>query len=55
MSNNTDQDKSSEKTVTVRVNRGLADEFKRIAKSKNRSQALLIRDFMIEYVENNGK
>jgi predicted transcriptional regulator len=53
MSNNLSQDKSIEKTVTIRVDRNVADQFKKIAKDNNRSQATLIRDFMIDYVEKN--
>ncbi len=55
MSNNLSQDKSIEKTVTIRVDRNIADQFKKIAKDNNRSQATLIRDFMIDYVEKNGQ
>lgn len=53
MSNNLSQDKSIEKTVTIRVDRNVADQFKKIAKDNNRSQATLIRDFMLDYVEKN--
>lgn len=55
MSNNLSQDKSIEKTVTIRVDRNVADQFKKIAKDNNRSQATLIRDFMFDYVEKNGQ
>ncbi len=53
MSSGINQNKSIEKTVTIRVDRNIADQFKKIAKDNNRSQATLIRDFMIEYVEKN--
>lgn len=53
MGSDLNQDKSLEKTVTIRVDRNIADQFKKIAKEKNRSQAFLIRDFMIDYVEKN--
>lgn len=53
MSNNLSQDKLTEKTVTIRVDRNIADQFKKIAKDNNRSQAMLIRDFMFDYVEKN--
>lgn len=48
-------DKTKEKTVTLKVDRELADAFKRTAKAKNRSQSLLIRDFMQDYVKKNGQ
>lgn len=48
-------DKTQEKTLTLKVNRELADAFKRAAKANNRSQSLLIRDFIQEYVEKNGQ
>lgn len=47
--------KTDEKTVTLKVERDLADAFKRIAKANDRSQSLLIRDFMKDYVEKNGQ
>ena len=53
MSSGINQNKSIEKTVTIRVDRNIADQFKKIAKDNNRSQATLIRDFMIDYVEKN--
>ena len=46
---------SDEKTVTLKVDRALADAFKRAAKANNRSQSLLIRDFMADYVRKNGQ
>ena len=55
MSSGINQNKSIEKTVTIRVDRNIADQFKKIAKDNNRSQATLIRDFMIDYVEKNGQ
>lgn len=55
MSNDLSQDKATEKTVTIRVDRNIADQFKKIAKDNNRSQATLIRDFMFDYVEKNGQ
>lgn len=44
-----------EKTVTLKVDRELADAFKRTAKANNRTQSLLIRDFMQDYVKKNGQ
>lgn len=44
-----------EKTVTLKVDRALADAFKLSAKANNRSQSLLIRDFMADYVKKNGQ
>jgi predicted transcriptional regulator len=46
---------SDEKTVTLKVERNLADAFKRTAKANDRSQSLLIRDFMKAYVRKNGQ
>lgn len=45
-----DKKKTAEKTVTLKVERDLADAFKRAAKANDRSQSLLIRDFMKDYV-----
>ncbi len=44
-----------EKTVTLKVDRALADAFKLSAKANNRSQSLLLRDFMADYVKKNGQ
>ena len=50
-----DEHRTDEKTVTLKVDRALADAFKRSAKANNRSQSLLIRDFMADYVKKNGQ
>lgn len=50
-----DEKKTAEKTVTLKVDRDLADAFKRAAKATDRSQSLLIRDFMKDYVNKNGQ
>lgn len=50
-----DERSGDEKTVTLKVDRALADAFKRAAKANNRSQSLLIRDFMADYVKKNGQ
>lgn len=46
---------TQEKTVTLKVDRDLADSFKRVAKANNRNQSQLIRDFMQQYVKKNGQ
>ena len=50
-----DEKKTAEKTVTLKVERDLADAFKRAAKANDRSQSLLIRDFIKDYVKKNGQ
>lgn len=50
-----DEKKTAEKTLTFKVDRDLADAFKRAAKANDRSQSLLIRDFIKDYVKKNGQ
>lgn len=47
---------SEQKTVlTVRIDKTLAEQFKKIAQDNNRNQSLLVRDWITQYVKKNGQ
>lgn len=39
--------------ITFRIDEDLAKQFKEIAEDNNRTQSLLLRDFVIEYIKKN--
>lgn len=39
--------------ISFKVDENLADEFLQVAKSNNRTMALLFRDYMVEYIRQN--
>lgn len=39
--------------ITFRIDENLAKQFKDIAEANNRTQSLLLRDFIIEYIKKN--
>lgn len=39
--------------ITFRIDEDLAKQFKDIAESNNRTQSLLLRDFVIDYIKAN--
>lgn len=55
MAKNTNTNVNNESTFTCRVDRDLADAFKRIAKSNNRTASQLVRDYMQDYVKKHGQ
>lgn len=40
-------------SITFRIDEDLAKQFKEIAEDNNRTQSLLLRDFVIEYIKKN--
>ncbi|WP_103034729.1 ribbon-helix-helix protein, CopG family [Moraxella sp. RCAD0137] len=44
---------SKKTSITFRLDENLAKRFKEIAESNNRTQSLLLRDWIIEYVKKN--
>lgn len=38
-------------SITFRIDENLAKQFKDIAEANNRTQSLLLRDFVIEYIK----
>lgn len=39
--------------ITFRIDEDLAKQFKEIAENNNRTQSLLLRDFVIDYIKKN--
>lgn len=39
--------------ITFRIDEDLAKQFKEIAENNNRTQSLLLRDFVIDYIKSN--
>lgn len=50
---NMSQSKNKKVAITFRIDEDLAKQFKEIAENNNRSQSLLLRDFVIQYIINN--
>ena len=46
---------NNDSTFTCRVDRDLADTFKRVAKENNRTASQVVRGFMEHYVKKNGQ
>lgn len=44
-------EKTPKTAITFRIDESLAKQFKEIAEANNRTQSLLLRDFIIEYVK----
>lgn len=44
-------EKAPKTAITFRIDESLAKQFKEIAEANNRTQSLLLRDFIIEYVK----
>lgn len=40
-------------SITFRIDEDLAKQFKEISEDNNRTQSLLLRDFVIEYIKRN--
>lgn len=47
--------KPKQTTLTVRIDSVLAEQFKKIANENNRTQSLLVRDWITQYVKKNER
>lgn len=48
-------ERDNKTVLTVRVDKDLAEQFKKIAHDNNRNQSILVRDFIENYVKKNGQ